>query len=160
VTAASIRPSSSSVTKDSDAAKEDIPSARSYTKSQTRVVELHRTSSSASASHRAACSIQTHPTASSNRSSSQTRSEGCPRIRSQTLMPKFSRREHHSSCFYNSMTSSSMMSTRRAPVGKRPSMDCAAEDTATPSLQNGKLLDPFLALPLRLLPPPLGVTAT
>jgi hypothetical protein len=53
-----------------------------------------------------------------------------------------------------------MTSTQRASVGERPSMHCTAEDTATPCLQNGKLLDPFLALPLRLLPLSLGVTAT
>jgi hypothetical protein len=44
-------------------------------------------------------------------------------------MPDFSRRKHRSSYFLNSATSSSNMSTQKASVGERLSMDCVVEGT-------------------------------
>jgi hypothetical protein len=81
----SVWSSSSSAAEDSDTAKEDIPSALSSSKSRTWAAELRRATSSASTSHRAACSTSSLRTVSSSRSACQTRSIGDPRIRSQTF---------------------------------------------------------------------------
>jgi hypothetical protein len=89
--ATSIQPSSSCATEDSDTTKEDDPSAHSSTKFQTRAVELRRASSSASVSHHATCSTPSYLASSSSRPASQAQSEGCPRIRSQTLALGLSR---------------------------------------------------------------------
>jgi hypothetical protein len=96
VAAVSTQPSSSSAAMDNDTAKEDGPLAPSNTKSQTRAVEVHRASSSASASHCAACSAQSQPTVSSSRSASWARPDGVPRIRLQSLVLGLSRHEHRS----------------------------------------------------------------
>jgi hypothetical protein len=71
--------------------------------------------------------------ASSSHLASQIRPKGGPRIISQTLASDFSRREHHFSCFWNSMASLSTTSIRKTLVGERSSMDYAAEDTTARS---------------------------
>jgi hypothetical protein len=127
----STQSSISSTTEDSDATKGDVPSGLSSTKSLTRAIELHRASSSASASRLTACSTQiTRLEAYSSQSASQTWPEGGPRIRSQTLMLDFSRCERCSSYFRNSTSSSSTTSTQKALVGEHPSKNCTVEDTA------------------------------
>jgi hypothetical protein len=80
--AASIQPLKSSATVDKEAAREDGPSALSSTKSRTHATEVHRASSSASASHRAANSTLSRTTTSSRCSASRARPGGGPRSRS------------------------------------------------------------------------------
>jgi hypothetical protein len=86
--------------------------------SQARAVEVHRASSSASASYHAVWSTPSRPVASSSRSASQALSDGGPRSKSQTLTLGISRHEHCSSCFRNSATSLLTTSTRKVSLGK------------------------------------------
>jgi hypothetical protein len=68
---ASIQPLSYSITMDMDATIRDDPPTTPSTKSQTRTVEDHRSSNSASASRCVACSTLSRVAASSRRPASQ-----------------------------------------------------------------------------------------
>jgi hypothetical protein len=129
----SIHPSSSFTVKDSDAAKEDDPSAHSNTKSRTQAAEFQMASSSVFTSRRTACSTPSCLAASSIQLASRARPEGGPWIRSQTLAPGLSRHNCHSSCLRNLAISSSKASTWKVSLGKRPSANSMVEDTTARS---------------------------
>jgi hypothetical protein len=144
----SLRPSSSSIVKDSNTSKEDGSSAHSSTKSQTWVAVFHRASRLVSISHCAACFALSSLAASFSRSASQARPKGGPRIGSQTLVLCLSRRDHRFSYFQNSATSSSTTSTRRASVGKRPSTISVAEDITTWSVRSSLIISAWRREPI------------